>query len=64
MTCTPSPWPRSENALLMASIAALIVPIAALLAWGATAAVPDVKTTVPPAAFKASQALIVSRRAP
>src|SRR5260221_3149982 len=64
LTCTPSLIPCSANALASALMAALIAATAAYPGLGAKAALPDMNTTDPFEAFKASQASMVKRRAP
>src|SRR6185437_4048182 len=56
LTCTPSPMPRSENALANAVIAALMVPTAAYGALGNIAELPEVNTTDPLACLSAGHA--------
>jgi hypothetical protein len=56
--------PCSAKAFANAMMAALIVATAAKAGFGSRAALPEISTTVPLEAFRASHARIVSRRAP
>src|SRR6202044_217484 len=64
LTCTPSSIPRSENALAVATIAALIVPTAAYGALGKRAELPDISTTDPFVCLSDGQAAMISLLAP
>ena len=60
----PSLIPRSAKALASALMAAFVAATAANPGFGSRAALPEINTTDPFEAFKASQARIVRRRAP
>ena len=64
LTCTPSLIPCSAKAFAKAIMAALIVATAAKPGFGSKAALPEIRTTDPLEALRASYARTVKRRAP